>query len=102
MFAYDAELDLALGAIDLFIIDGWKALLKIALALLILNQNALEGKNYEESVIYLNALLSQSIDIQILFKTANSFHFITNEVIRQIESKAFDVNQTLDLGVAVL
>ena len=38
MFAYDAEVGLALGAIDFFIIDGWKALLKIALALLVLNE----------------------------------------------------------------
>lgn len=39
MFAYDAQLELALGVLDLFIIDGWKALLRVALALILLHEN---------------------------------------------------------------
>ena len=37
MFAYDSELELALTAIDVFIVDGWKGLVRIALALIELN-----------------------------------------------------------------
>ena len=36
MFAYDAELDLALTTIDLFIIDGWKSLVRISIAIILM------------------------------------------------------------------
>lgn len=38
MFAYDSELELALTAIDIFIISGWKGLVRIALALIEVNE----------------------------------------------------------------
>ena len=36
MFAYDAELDLALTTIDLFIIDGWKSLVRVSIAIILM------------------------------------------------------------------
>ena len=44
MFAYDAELELGLTAIDLFILDGWKGLLKLGLALLVFYEEEFYSK----------------------------------------------------------
>ncbi len=59
MFAYDSELELALTAIDLFIIDGWKALVRIALALLVVSEEDFQNKDYDEAMLHLSNLLGK-------------------------------------------
>lgn len=54
MFCCDLNIDLVLCILDLFLLEGIKALIRVSLALLSFMEKRILEMNYEESMVYLS------------------------------------------------
>jgi len=53
LFSYDLSIEIATRAIDLFLVDGWKAIFKVILALLSMIQGRIRHMNNNEFIEFL-------------------------------------------------
>lgn len=60
LFSYDLPIEIVTKVIDLFLIDGWKIVFKLILALLSATYDKIKKLEYEEILTYLKAFTRET------------------------------------------
>jgi hypothetical protein len=92
-FSIDLSFDIVFIVMDLFLLEGFTAFIRICLALLQLIQQELLNLSYDESLVYLKTICKQlEPDVEQFYITAMSFK-ITKQMCKDLES-IFSSSQT--------